>query len=1130
MDDKGKYETLLSELKSQYNKGNMSVLVGAGFSKNAIDNFPLWDQLLYDLVVDLYKSEIDSAFYNELHISPKIKVDRNEITKLKVKEIINRKGYLELVSQYIERKGYRESIETYIEERIPYIDPDDNKIKIANRSIKDLEEEDLVVHKRLVEGKWSQIYTTNYDNLIEYTARKYEKSWRAILNGYDLSFSDTKKNIIKIHGDLNQNGIDGDFCFDSCNEHRYIISKEDYDTYPQHHEAFAQLMRISLLQGTFCLLGFSGNDPNFISWIKWVKDILLKNTGTSKPSEKKVFLITVDDEPPAKELELFYKNHYIAHIPLKHTFVKQIIEADPDENQSKILLKSWFNYLIEESSNKNFYNDLWREAFHAIRNKENIETINHILSKIRIAHSNHRLLRHTAFQEFSLSSLRETKIFSVEHAEIAIIALEDTHLSPQIFQIRDKIESALDLLNDTYRKKYESIIKRFEVLTDNNVDLSKNEPLIFEYILSLAFKFDFVNLKKAIENWHPEGFRKQHLSIFKYLFGDENAKDALVSYINEESDDKEKFYATQLANMMSNQHPYPFSTSNYENMGLIGLYELRDTLFESINRSDGKILPYGENQRTLLSPQNYKESLSFLQFLIESGSLLRFSLYSFLNAEKWYVVFKNLYKDYLYPCIYYSLQCSNKDVLRRIGQDLAYDDQLIQKEIPHITTTLIENLSNKTLPTMLVDGTMWILSELFISVDPSHWEKPFLEVWKDVVLQNYSKIDHHIDGTYQFACNGLLFLRNPSIRKEIIKDCLAHAKEQPENTINYLYYLNIEETDKTDELDDAISDFCKSMALEREITIAGNIRKLLTEKNIQDVLSFIQRNVTYHSEENVLYPALYFIKQMQLDDTFFKEKIKNHSRLWFNGVVNNQKAVGGDFLHLSVFLKELEWSQEDIEIIYAKLKSSFETLINSSWYKKKTFILPFRHDKLLMEMHLFLQMYHSILVEKEDYLTIQKQIADALSERQGFHDLDEGLISNDRDTIINAMNALYREIGDKNISEFMYQIKILVSHFLLTKEIALDACIEYLSIYMQKYFDSPNKDLLADIQNDLCLGIKKYQKETLFEMKFNLPKTMLYLITIAEVLKKHGLSNSGIEYWLEIKESKRFNWDGIKKL
>ena len=52
----------LPELKDKLDSRVMSVLVGAGFSKNVHDSFPSWYQLMYDMVFELFEQEIKDAY------------------------------------------------------------------------------------------------------------------------------------------------------------------------------------------------------------------------------------------------------------------------------------------------------------------------------------------------------------------------------------------------------------------------------------------------------------------------------------------------------------------------------------------------------------------------------------------------------------------------------------------------------------------------------------------------------------------------------------------------------------------------------------------------------------------------------------------------------------------------------------------------------------------------------------------------------------------------------------------------------------------------------------------------------------------------------------------------------------
>lgn len=258
------YLEALNELKKRYTEGKVSALIGSGFSKNLSPVFPLWDELLTDIVCKIYLKQPHSYFRQG---NRRTKISK----KNEIREIIKSEGYLNIINRYVNFKGYRESIETYIEEHIPTVNLVDNTINIRGHSI-NLTESDWETHSKLLSGNWKNIYTTNYDSLLEDCAKRDAKYWNVVKAASELTLSD-QQNIIKLHGSLKDNA-DNSFCFDGNHHHRYIVTQSDYKNYPSEHEAFTQLMKISLLQGTFCLIGFSGDDPNFMSWIEWVRNVL----------------------------------------------------------------------------------------------------------------------------------------------------------------------------------------------------------------------------------------------------------------------------------------------------------------------------------------------------------------------------------------------------------------------------------------------------------------------------------------------------------------------------------------------------------------------------------------------------------------------------------------------------------------------------------------------------------------------------------------------------------------------------------------------------------------------------------------------------------------------------------------
>ena len=201
------------------------VMVGAGFSRNSDPDVPMWAGLADEFrkVLSIGKSE------NVADV-----LDLAEETQI-----------------FLETKGgpcnSKRAIDKLIEKTTKI-----NKV-------------DLTYHIRLLNLPWADVLTTNYDTLLE-QARSEVCDYRY---GLVLSCTDIpreyKPRIVKLHGS---------FKSDRKATTPYIITKEDYRTYPTRFASFVNTVRQDMMESTMCLVGFSGEDPNFLSWLGWVRDIL----------------------------------------------------------------------------------------------------------------------------------------------------------------------------------------------------------------------------------------------------------------------------------------------------------------------------------------------------------------------------------------------------------------------------------------------------------------------------------------------------------------------------------------------------------------------------------------------------------------------------------------------------------------------------------------------------------------------------------------------------------------------------------------------------------------------------------------------------------------------------------------
>lgn len=218
--------------------GSTSVMIGAGFSKNAVS--------LVEKLVSPNWEELAKKIYEALYPCPDSKNEIDKWEKSMVKKTAG-KNVLKLAEEYKVAFG-RNKLDCFIEKSI-----EDDKYIPGN------------LHVKLLELNWNDIFTTNYDTLLERAINNISvrKSYKILLSQNDLPGS-TRPRIIKLHGSI-------------PNAKPYIFCEEDYRTYPVKYAPFVNTVQQSMLETQLCLIGFSGDDPNFLNWLGWLRDNMGEN-------------------------------------------------------------------------------------------------------------------------------------------------------------------------------------------------------------------------------------------------------------------------------------------------------------------------------------------------------------------------------------------------------------------------------------------------------------------------------------------------------------------------------------------------------------------------------------------------------------------------------------------------------------------------------------------------------------------------------------------------------------------------------------------------------------------------------------------------------------------------------------
>ena len=137
---------------------------------------------------------------------------------------------------------------------------------VLQQLIRDDEFKPGEAHSRLLRLPWRDVFTTNWDTLLERTRpHVVDRSYSVVRDMDEIPLAN-KPRIVKLHGSVPA-------------QFPLILTEEDYRTYPTKFAPFVNTVQQAMMETVFCLIGFSGNDPNFLNWSGWVRD----NLGTSAP-------------------------------------------------------------------------------------------------------------------------------------------------------------------------------------------------------------------------------------------------------------------------------------------------------------------------------------------------------------------------------------------------------------------------------------------------------------------------------------------------------------------------------------------------------------------------------------------------------------------------------------------------------------------------------------------------------------------------------------------------------------------------------------------------------------------------------------------------------------------------------
>ena len=1017
---------LLNDIKSYIETGEMSFLIGAGFSRNVSkEAYPLWGELLKDAIWQMFGS------------GKRSKQEEKVVGKAE-KEY----GYLGIASMLVRKAGYHEAIDAYIESKTPYIKTVNGRPVLVLNGKQLPNKVNAEAHLLLKGLNIQNIYTFNYDNALEFfmgedakreleekikkTEKKIEGLYKKIdelgeeetssktklndsinelranletdrwsLKTYynvvkdssEISLSAKRKSIYKIHGSLREDA-DGEYGFDGDSHTQYIITQEDYDSYDVKHGAFVNMMRIDLLRNRFCIMGVSGGDANFLAWINWVKDVLDKTRARSMDKGQKphqsYFIYSGDKEMP-QDMVLMLRNHFIQPVVLKDCF--------PTSKSDEERIRCFLEYIQPFSNEKaTRCAELWGK----------IDSPNPFFKPPK------PIPQHTAEDLFVLSSGNKfNKPHSAIHSKannvqfavksylfpgaampermVYAAALQCSMIPFDVaFNLEDKQTLGLmDKETDLAIKDvFVAGVRRAAILQNlDGLEKGLFEGDDYSKVLRDLYNFRFQAIKTVCLKSGNRGLdfvRKYSLSVL--LQGDVSITDDLRC--DDFQSPQELVLAADWLKHIGYKNPslYKKAEELKQQLKLMGLKDYCQAYLAAMCRGE-EVSSYGNVTEVVYLDHyvpNVINGAVLLNSFVELG--ICFAGNSVLSDTEWISVVKALKDRYPDALAFYTIARDSKEkVIKVVAQELMYNEHS-RKKLPTMLRNLITSLVSANTPMHLKGKMALFATSILPAVNIKNWSRYFQNRAEEILnlADQCNRVTDIPKSMYGFVSAALNYVNNKTLRLTFLERILAKdgIDDRFEGHLNTLVISTRKKLTPTDfaPLFEKYLVFAKKVKQENNqmgFYVVMNLLVLVDNWQKPKILPLLEDRALLEASLTEGYSAQ--IKDYPLLNKSFKEKLLTREDLWRSGIDGTTISVGMENVEISQIDKYVIFDEKQVSYIYDDLKKvlgKISAVFNDPDHKKEdnAWLSPendFR--EIVIDMRLFVHNHEKELKQKDDY-------------------------------------------------------------------------------------------------------------------------------------------------------------------
>ena len=738
-----------------------------------------------------------------------------------------------------------------------------------------------------------------------------------------------------------------------------------------------------------------------------------------------------------------------------------------------------------------------------------------IVEKIKNQKKKIRFCKTIYPQENVISQLLRKQLLSKNEALLLALAIEECGLNPYYYSkvIPDYVE--LDNLPQWNLLK----LKEATFNGDESMLQDVDDVCIYENVQRCLFHLDFDNANGLIENWNPsKDFVVQKAMRLATIDKQRDAaKELLNNYISTETNPVARLYAMQIANYISGQYPRPYKYDEYYRYGIDGIgdnlsymvQQLRGNLEKPNYRGwIGSTTNFGGGN------PNYEKSLRILRYISDVGVFTCFRFTSFLDIASWYLVFQNLYKEFPYPCFFYSIQYSDNSVLTRIGQDFAYSLELSDFN-KDILIRSLNAMGHESVPVDLVGGLLRVTGPIYMAVDEEVWFELFKENIFDKLINNYDKLNISAP-LIKNVGDALVGLKKHENIVCVLSALLSHYRENHKLTdilirdnlhIKYIKDMPYEIEDILIALigDYPNNDITELMfVLDKEGQLAEEIKSQFIKRVSEIDLDELPQELAL---------SLYLCLLCKKDPETLKKaktKLLSHN-IWHCGVMENGKGWSApNYLRLNVLKGEIEWTDDEFKCICENLKSNIQRFNEANDMLVKS---PFGRNiqtRYLSDVLLFIDGQND--ERKELLIGVRKKAERLLQNRVSYKNLIEGMLSEQSADIDGALDNVMCGIAAQGLSAYLNEFNFILDKAIIGEGTTINRTLELIRCVVN---DHPKEIVELHLCSKLHTLLTIYKDRWTQLQEFKPVWSFNYLYKIAKFIKENSRDDSeAVNYWL----------------